>query len=89
MSDNNFLNKEKFTIQIGDSSIQQEIKCLETNIMLYCGVKKYAFVGDREITFNVSGRYGEFVENMRKELDKIALNGEHYIDMTDELMREI
>lgn len=74
MSDNNLLNKEKFTIQIGDSSIQQEIKCLETNIMPYCGVKKYDFVGDREITFNVSDQYGEFVENMRKELDKMALN---------------
>lgn len=74
VDDNNFLNKERFTIQIGDSSIQQEIKCLETNIMSYCGIKKDAFVGDREITFNVSGRYGVFVENMRKELDKMTLN---------------
>lgn len=74
MGDNNFLNKENFTIQIGDSSIQQEIKYLETDIMSYCGVKKDAFVGDREISFNVSSRYDTFVENMRKELDKMALN---------------
>lgn len=74
MGDNDFLDKDRFTFQIGDSPIQQVIKCLETNIDSCCGVKKDAFVGDREILFNVSGRYDAFVENMRKEIDKMVLN---------------
>lgn len=74
VGDNDFLDKDRFTIQIGDSTIQQVIKCLETDIASCCGVKKSVFDGDREISFNVSSRYDEFVENIRNKLDKMVSN---------------
>lgn len=74
VGDNDFLDKDRFTIQIGDSPIQQVIKRLETDIASCCSVKKSVFDGDREISFNVSNRYDEFVENIRNKLDKMILN---------------
>ena len=74
IGNNDFLDKDRFTIQIGDSPIQQEIKFLETKMVSCCGVKKDVFVGDREISFNVNSRYDAFVEKMRNELEKMALN---------------
>ena len=70
----NILDKDRFTIQIGDSPIQQGIKFLETKMASCCGVKKNVFVGDREISFNVSSRYDAFVEKKCNELDKMSLN---------------
>lgn len=74
IGNNDFLDKDRFTIQIGDSPIQQGIKFLETKMASCCGVKKDVFVGDREISFNVNSRYDAFVEKMRNELGKMALN---------------
>lgn len=74
VGDNYLLDKDRFTIKIGDSPIQQEIKFLETKIASCCGVKKDVFVGDRETSLNVGSRYDAFVENIRNELDKMALN---------------
>lgn len=74
VGDNYFLDKDKFTMKIGDSPMQQAINFFETKMASCCGVKKNGFVGDREISFNVSSRYDAFVENMCNELDKVPLN---------------
>lgn len=40
IGNNDFLDKDRFTIQIGDTPIQQGIKFLETKMASCCGVKR-------------------------------------------------